>query len=60
MSAISDTIPYWLIFKKSSQKPLGRFDYDIVEMLIRWSYNSFELLVLIKRPRWPPQQFLTL
>lgn len=35
----------WLIFQKStSQKPLGRFDYDIVDMFITWSCTSFKCL----------------
>jgi hypothetical protein len=40
----------WLIFQKStSQKPLGRFDYDIVDMFITWSCTSFKFSVLIKK-----------
>jgi hypothetical protein len=40
----------WLIFQKStSQKPLGRFDYDIVDMFITWSCTSFKFSVPIKK-----------
>jgi tRNA(Phe) wybutosine-synthesizing methylase Tyw3 len=39
--AIKDRI----LIRLASQKPLGRLDCDIVEMLNRWSRISFEFLV---------------
>ena len=49
MAAIANSV-FWLAdISKNSQKPLDKFDYDIVEKMIRWSRNS----------RWQPLQFLT-
>jgi hypothetical protein len=42
----------WLKFQKSySQKPLGRFNYDIVEMFIMWACTSLLFLELIKKTK---------
>jgi hypothetical protein len=39
----------WLKFQKSFQKPLDKYDFDIIGMFIKWSCTSFEFLVLIEK-----------
>ena len=56
----TNNVFWWAkISKIFLSKPLGRFNYDIVGMFIRWwSCTSFDILVPIKKPRWPPQHLI--
>ena len=61
MAAMTNNV-FWLadISKIYSQKQLSGFDYDILEICIRLSCNSFAVLVTMKKkPRWLPWKFLT-